>query len=571
MIDGAAGFELGRSASLQPSQDSSAVEPAKSADTALLAAMRVLLVLAACAVFVAADGAGLWRGLDTYIAPFAAGPFLHATCVVATKWLTGLGNYVCLRDISDVMSPIHGIMYDLGLREDGVSWNYLLDRQFVDHALQQLFAHPHWTVPRTTSGPPYQGIQGIGWGMDEGHADFVNLAYSVFGPSIEALYQGYWLVFGVSAAAFIWAYRQSLAPLVLALVVAIVQYMIFSTPFLWFTDAANHPTTEPGNPRFLSCLCVVPMLHFMAAARSERPLRWRDALPLLVQSLVLGLAMLQRTTVLWVVVAAFLWAGFLWLLRRRFSIPIPTRNYYPIAALVIAVGALTHLYLRESAHPGIAANGFTSGHNVWFGMFYELQTHPDWKRRYAAQYDNKVGDFLPDYAWRRYLANHHEEWPRWNPQGEDPFHHGITQAGVEDLCRKAFFEFARHDPIFVMQVWLIYNPRALEAYTSIFLGQYLSWLVPFPFLVLIAIGIICGLLTPRSVAYELIFYVPATAFLCLMAVLPNVASLVIPESLSDYFDLLAIFIAMIPVAVGVGLGLGAVSRLSRSATASNST
>ena len=409
-------------------------------------AVRALLIFSAFALIVAAYAAGLRRGLDTYIAPYAAGPFLHATCVVATKWLTGIGNYVCLNEVQDIMQPIHGIMYDLGLREDGSSWAYLFDRQFVDHALQQLFSHAHWTVPATTSGPPYTGIQGIGWGMDEGHADFVNLAYHVFGPSIEALYQAYWLVFGVSALAFVWAYRASLAPLLLVVVIAVVEYMIFSTSILWFTDGTN-PTTEPGNPRFLSCLCVIPMLHFITAARSESPLRWRDAFPLFVQALVLGLAMLQRLTVLWIIPAAILLVAFYWLSRwRRSSASAPRKNYYSVATLIAIIAAFTQLYLHGSAHPGIAANGFTSGHNVWFGMFYELQTHPDWKTRYAAEYGNKDGDFLPDYAWRRYLKNHHEEWPRWNPHGDDPFHIGITQIGVEEALSQGVFRVCQPRP-----------------------------------------------------------------------------------------------------------------------------
>ena len=76
--------------------------------------------------------------LDSYVAPFEAGQFLHAVCAVATSWLTGIGNYVCLREVQDIMQPIHGIMFDLGLKEDGSSWDYLLNREFMDQALRQL-------------------------------------------------------------------------------------------------------------------------------------------------------------------------------------------------------------------------------------------------------------------------------------------------------------------------------------------------------------------------------------------------------------------------------------------------
>jgi hypothetical protein len=39
--------------------------------------------------------------------------------------------------------------------------------------------------------------------MNEGHYNFVNLVYHVFGPSIESLYRAYWLVFAAQVAGLI--------------------------------------------------------------------------------------------------------------------------------------------------------------------------------------------------------------------------------------------------------------------------------------------------------------------------------------------------------------------------------
>ncbi len=526
------------------------------------AALRWLLIAGSCALLVAGYFAGIRRGLDSYIAAYEAGQFLHGICAVATKWLTGVGNYVCLRDIQDIMQPIHGIMYDLGLREDGSSWDYLRNRDFVDQALRQLFAHPHWTVPATTSGPPYIGIQGIGWGMDEGHYNFVNLAFHVFGPSMEALYRTYWLVLGVSVLTYVVAYRRALAPLLLLVVAALVQYMIFSTSIFWFAGPVSM-TTDPGNPRFLTCLCVVPVLHFVIAARSPRPLHWWQIVLLGVQALVLALAMFERVTVMWVVVAMVGLAALYWLRRRHSAAPVPERSYYPIALLALAVAAATQLDLHWTAHRGIAANGFSFGHNVWFGLFYNLQTHPDWTPHYAAKYGNEHGDYLTQHACLLYLADHREEWPRWNPWGLDPYNSGISQVGLETMCRKAFFEFARNDPKFVVEVWLIYNTRSVVNYTARILQQYLAWLVPFPLLALAGLGLICGLLASRRALRDTIIYIPLTAYLCLIAVLPNWASLVMAESLTDYFDLLAVTIGMAILAAGIALGVVMVEALRR--------
>jgi hypothetical protein len=105
------------------------------------------LILSVGTLLIASYLAGTQQGLDSYISPHAAGPFLHATCAVATKSLTTIGNYVCLRDVLDITLATHGIMYEVGLRECGASWDYLFNREFVDQALLQLFAHDQSPPP----------------------------------------------------------------------------------------------------------------------------------------------------------------------------------------------------------------------------------------------------------------------------------------------------------------------------------------------------------------------------------------------------------------------------------------
>jgi hypothetical protein len=135
--------------------------------------------------------------------------------------------------------------------------------------------------------------------MDEGHYNFANLAFRIFGPAIELFYRAYWLLYVASSVFVVLAYRRNVAPLVLLAVAAMVQY-IFSTDALWFTDGTNL-ATSPSNPRFLSSLCVIPALHFLCAAWIKERLEWLDVLLLGLQGFILSVALLQRMTVLWVV------------------------------------------------------------------------------------------------------------------------------------------------------------------------------------------------------------------------------------------------------------------------------
>jgi hypothetical protein len=501
------------------------------------------LILSTFVLITAAYRVGIARGLDGYVAPQGAGNFLHAVCAVATKWLTGIGDYVCLEDIRRTGA---GIMHDLGLTEDGRSWAYLLDREFLDRALKSLFDHPHWTVRATTSGPPYSGIQGIGWGMDEGHYNFVNLAFRIFGPAIESFYRAYWLLYVASSVFFVLAYRRNVTPLVLLAVAAMVQYMIFSTDTLWFTDG-THPTTSPSNPRFLCSLCVIPALHFLCAAWIKERLGWLDVLLLGLQGFILSVALLQRMTVLWVVLAAVLLATLVWMFCRRSpKYRTQGKRHIAIVGALLGIVVLTNGYTKAVSHPGSAANGYTAGHTLWWPLFYNLQTHPDWKTRYAPDYGNRTGDDLVGFAARQYLANHREEWP------PDAFE---RQETIEYLCRRLFFDFIARDPYFALEVWTRVHFRAVEYYTSNFVHSFLGWGRTGFLAVLVGLGFVFGLAASMRNIRELVAFVPLAAFLSLISLAPNWAIVLINTSLTDYYVLLAIFLSVTFVAFGVGGGI----------------
>jgi len=504
------------------------------------------VILSTCSILVGAYFAGIARGLDSFIGTAQVGPFLLGVCATATRWLTGIGDYACLQSI---FSGDTGLMHDLGLR---VQYDHLFHREFIDNALQQLFSHPHWTVPPTTFGPPYVGIGGIGWGMDEGYATFVDLAFHLFGPRLEAFYRTYWLIVGVAAAAYVIAYRRALAPLLVLLVFAVVQYMIFSTSLLW--DFGG-PVTDPGSPRFLSSLCIIPVLHLIAAARSDAPWRWRDLGPIAVQGFVLGLALLQRTTVDWVILAFVLLAAVYWWWRRRFAPTTAKRRYWSVAVVALAIGLMTHLYSDVVRHRAATAHGDVPGHNVWFTVFETLYYNPNWNARYGAEYNNLTYDEMVQFACRRYLARHKEEWPRWNPSNGDPYTIPMASVGIEQLCRKAFFEFFRNDPKFVLATWLVYNTQRAIVLGADMAAQYLQWLWGIPSLFLIGVGAIAGLISRRSVARLALGYVPLTLYFTTMAVAPNWLTVLNTNTMTDYFVMLAITTGTAILAVGIVVGI----------------
>jgi len=216
---------------------------------------------------------------------------------------------------------------------------------------------------------------------------------------------------------------------------------------------------------------------------------------------------------------------------------------------------LTNVYTKAVSHPGLATNGYTAGHTLWWPLFYNLQAHPDWKTRYAPDYGNRTGDDLVGFAARQYLANHREEWPRLNPEGRDAFELVLRQETLEYLCRRLFFEFIARDPYFALEVWTRVHFRAVEYYTSNFVHSFLGWGRTSFLAVLVGFGFVFGLAASMRSIRELAAFVPLGAFLCVILLAPNWAIVFINTSLTDYFVLLAIFLSVTFVAFGVGGGI----------------
>ena len=507
------------------------------------------LIVIAFSLLAGAYRAGLAAGLHTYIGTHSGGQFLGGVCAVATKWLVGVGNYVCLGEVSTIMA-------NLGLAPAGPTWpGFLADRVFLDEALRSLFYRPHWVVPVTTSGPPYNGITGIGWGMDNGYADFVNLAFHIFGPAIKSLYRGYWLVCGISYVLFAIAYRRTVVPLVLLVAAAVSQYIFFSSNILWSNDFAwlasqNAHVHGPTTPRFLSSICVIPALHLLCATWDPGRLRWREAMLLGLQGIVLCLAIQQRTTVYWVVAAAVLLAAlqYVFLLRPT---PVEQKSrHHLILAGLLGLLVLNTAYLKIVTHPGLAARGYTATHTLWGSLFYSLQAHPDWRTRYSAEFENEVGDGVASVAWHRYLVRHPSQARKFMDSDGN-----ITQALIEQMTKKAFIEFAKHDPIFVLDMYVFYNPHMIFIQGAALVGVVAKGIPVVFLLFLIALGFVISIVSSRATLRLLMVSVPLVAILCISSSLPSWATLVMATSMTDFLVLLLIVGVLLTIILGVSGGL----------------
>src|SRR5215831_17841757 len=307
---------------------------------------------------------------------------------------------------------------------------------------------------------PEDAIRGSG-GDDLGFVDYVRLSFLVFGHKIQSLYYSYFLIFGVSAAVFLWTFRSRPALLMLLVVTSVAQTILFASNLF-----GSHSLGSIADSRFLSIMATVPGLHLGCLMLDRSPPSIINVASSIIQSIILVFAFWIRASAVWIILAVAVFAGLItiWgLLKRRNEF----RRVWCLGIL-LAVLAVHTLWVTMTLHPIYRSEGEISHHVFWHAVFYQLQFHPRWNKKYAASYDFATFDELPRVAARKYLLRHPPPHPEQMYLTQDRQY--LRIAPSEAYIRKAYFEFFANDPRFILESLLIYNPLGM----AIVLAGYLS-------------------------------------------------------------------------------------------------
>jgi hypothetical protein len=307
---------------------------------------------------------------------------------------------------------------------------------------------------------PEVGIRGSG-GDDVGFVDYVKLSFLVFGHKIQSLYYTYFLIFGVSAAVFLWTFRSRPALLMLLVIASVAQTILLASNLF-----APYNLGSISDPRFLSVMATVPGLHLGCLLLDRSPPSIINVASAIVQSIILVFAFWIRASAIWVILAVAVFAALItiWgVLKRRSEL----RRVWCLGIL-LAVLAVHTLWVTMTLHPIYRSEGEISHHVFWHAVFYQLQFHPRWNEKYAASYDFATFDELPRVAARKYLLRHPPPHPEEVYLTQDRQY--LRIAPSEAYVRKAYFEFFANDPRFALESLLIYNPVGM----AIVLAGYLS-------------------------------------------------------------------------------------------------
>jgi hypothetical protein len=413
----------------------------------------ILILVIVCGSLLAAFRVGIDRGFDESIGAGAWGRTRFAIGAAITAMDHGGYGYT-LSAVVETVLIYAGLTDDLKILADlGSKYpENLKDPNLINAAIGKA-AQFKWPFN------PNEAVRGSG-GDDIGFIDYVRLSFYLFGHRLQSLYFTYFLLFAISAAAFIVTFRAQLEALCLLAIVSLAQVFLFASPLF------NSTASSIADPRFLSVLAFVPGLHIACLMLWRLRLSRADLALAALQAAILVFAFWIRVTAIWVILGLSFLAS-LMILKGAFERRIEVARLSSFGILVGAMLAYM-LYVSVALHPVYSQNGEIKHHVLWHDVFYQLQTHPHWKEKYAIQFDRATGDLLPDVAAMKYLAQHPSADP-WIYLTED--HANLTVAAREAYTRKAFFEFLRNDPRFVFEAMLWYKIKRMTYLSVNWLGS----------------------------------------------------------------------------------------------------
>jgi hypothetical protein len=466
---------------------------------------------------------GTARGDDGKLAITGRGQFVYAVCGIVARIKYNAGRYVCSNGVERQMQQI-GLWYDeqtLG-RIGKTTEQWLTDTNFLNTALDRIFS---------LKAPPEGGVWAFGWGGDAGYMDFVQLAFLLFGHTVQALYYGFFLLLTISAGLFCAQFRRHhfalLAVLAFAFGFSTYVRLLPSVELNSLSALLRLPPfsgiDSVTNPRLLSTLTLIPLFHglFLIVYR-VRPGLWPVILfapQAMLTAAAADFRSLAFATPLALTICCIVFSmRELW--RHKQSLREILPRYWPAYVIFACIG-LGALLQAETADPRIAASGGMRFHTFWEPVYYDLQLHPQWQAKYAAQHQGATGDAVAAVAARLYEQRHH--LPHWT-----------TDLGYERAMRGAYIDFILNDPWYVVQL-KYYNALTIIHFVATIVATewtYLNW----PLLILaglVACALALQIRCKQESLRRLTVYTAALALSAVLIAMPVWATVVESQLFAD--------------------------------------
>ena len=287
-------------------------------------------------------------------------------------------------------------------------------------------------------------------GDDKGDADFAILAFRLFGPRVESLYDAWFALFSAAIVLFAAAHWREGPLIALCAVTLAIYTAFFALPL----------TTELGsiqNPRVFGMVSLVSVLHLSLAMIDRRPFTFWQAGAGAAQALLMALSIHVRTPEAWQAMAVFGVGAWLlvrwWWYERSFLWP----------AVILAAALVTLNVYQRASMADVYKTTHLQHRTMWHNVVIGFALNPV----LARQYDLTVDDMPVITLVRKHLAatNRSGEIDRiFQPAGrEDYAFNGIAKdfAHYERVAREVTLAIIWNNKLEAAKTLLFYKPRVL--------------------------------------------------------------------------------------------------------------
>jgi hypothetical protein len=332
---------------------------------------------------------------------------------------------------------------------------------------------------------------------DQGAIEYTHAAFRLFGIDVKSLYYFYFVILGISAATYLVSFWRDFVACVVLFGAACALYLFMPR---YFSQVDQVLTVS--NPRFLSTLGIIPLLHIaFLIVRGETALRWSSIATIAVQAAILSFVFAVRSSSSWMVLSVLLLVAFYVATAVaptfRWNAVYSAMKRRGAAALMMVAVMLAFASVRVLLEPPTCGQG-PNAHIIWNDIFLPFAFSPDWQERFGARYDHAVSDQLSYTAAKLYVEEHHLPYPtepnifqKDNRTGDFvPLGSWTT---YERVMRSVVFEFVRDHPLFALKSFLIYRPLGFVRAMAITAGIFRTSVPAAAFVIFIAMCCCIGI------------------------------------------------------------------------------
>jgi hypothetical protein len=516
--------------------------------------------LLALAFLVATFQLGFEKNLVRTIAPEEWGRYLFAISSAITELKSGIGWFASSEYVEGALQQ-GGLTADPSLLKPlGLQFpENLKHPQVLQNALEKAWAVPHAPSNRPEAGGYYNNLRGA-MGDDAGLSTYTVLGFVLFGRHIASLYYLYFAVLAASMLLYALSHGRSVAAVTGLALAVMGLYLVASSDVVNFTRTIGYFAGQSGldikDPRFLSTLALVPVVHIVAWWLSPgRPFGAFDLVVLAGQAAILAFAIHIRASAQWTVIGL----GVLWLVvaadvRWRQRLPwsaLMTRgrsySLVTLATCAIVLG-MGHVVPLLAAHPLYKLQGDRVAHPFWRGVYYSLQDNPDWTAKYSATVDGASGDEMPVVAVKKAIAKlPPDQQRRYLVRGYP------TMVALEKFSRSLFFHLLRQDPRFIYRTYFVFRRMLIGDRIGFFYQLQRETTTMWQILALSGamLALVVAAVTERSTVPFLASFAAVAGFFSLVALLPNWLVSVENTLMMDHFCWALTFLAALAALAGV--------------------